>query len=66
MEQIIWALNSFHNQTTDLISYLREYASQYLESAYTGLKKLSNPRAQELASVLHQIVQNPEVSEEWD
>lgn len=33
MDQIIWALNSFQNHTADLISYLREYASQYLDSA---------------------------------
>lgn len=31
MEQIIWALNSFQNHTSDLIVYLREFASQYLE-----------------------------------
>ncbi len=37
MEQIIWALNSSHNQTSDLISYLREYALQYLESAGINL-----------------------------
>lgn len=37
MDQIIWALNSFHNHTTDLVSYLREYASQYLESAGINL-----------------------------
>jgi len=46
---------------------LRQWrGSQYLERAYTGLKKLSGPKAQELSGVLHQIVQNPEVSEEWD
>src|SRR5258706_16283793 len=33
MEQIIWALNSFQNHTSDLVAYLREFASQYLETA---------------------------------
>jgi hypothetical protein len=40
--------------------------SEYLESAYIGLNKLPSPKAQELAGILHQIVQNPELSEEWD
>jgi hypothetical protein len=36
MDQIIWALNSFHNNTSDLVSYLREFAVQYLDSAGIG------------------------------
>lgn len=39
---------------------------QYLEKAYTRLKSISSPKAQELASTLHQILQNPSISEEWD
>lgn len=39
---------------------------QFLESAYTGLQKLSNPKNQKLITVLHQIVQNPEIAEDWD
>ena len=32
MDQIIWALNSINNHTTNLLSYLHSYASEYLES----------------------------------
>jgi len=39
---------------------------QYLEKAYAGLKKFSDPKAQELASALSQFLRNPDVSEEWD
>ena len=33
MDQIIWALNSIHNKTSNLISYLHSYALEYLESS---------------------------------
>jgi signal transduction histidine kinase len=33
MDQIIWALNPAHDHSSHLISYLNEYASQYLETA---------------------------------
>jgi len=39
---------------------------QFLELAYTGLKELSTPQAQELAGVLQTILQNPDLVEEWD
>ncbi|HKR06144.1 MAG TPA: two-component regulator propeller domain-containing protein [Bacteroidia bacterium] len=32
MDQIIWALNSVHDHSEDLIMYIHEYASQYLEN----------------------------------
>src|SRR6185295_969532 len=35
MDQIIWALNSLHDSSEDLITYLHQYASQYLED--TGI-----------------------------
>lgn len=50
-----------------LPSMLRQWKGhQFLESAYTGLQKLSNPKNQKLITVLHQIVQNPEIAEDWD
>jgi hypothetical protein len=46
---------------------LRQWGgSQYLESAYMGLKKLSSHKAQQLAPILHQILQEPEITEDWD
>jgi hypothetical protein len=46
---------------------LRQWqGSQYLESAYTGLTQISSSKAQKLASVLHQILQNPDFAEDWD
>lgn len=40
---------------------------QFLESAYSKLKKVSTAESQDLTSILHQILQNPEViEEEWD
>lgn len=39
---------------------------QYLEKAYTRLKTIPSPKAQELATSLHQILQSPNISEEWD
>lgn len=39
---------------------------EFLESAYAGLKKLASPQNSELASVLKQIIRNPEAVEEWD
>ena len=38
MDQIIWALNSINNHTTNLISYLHSYSSEFLESANLGLR----------------------------
>jgi signal transduction histidine kinase len=38
MDQIIWALNSIHNQTGHLLSYLHAYSSEYLESADISLR----------------------------
>jgi signal transduction histidine kinase len=37
MDQIIWALNSSHDHSGDLVTYLHEYASQYLENANINL-----------------------------
>ncbi len=31
MDQIIWALNSIHNQSVNLFTYLRSYTAEYLE-----------------------------------
>jgi ligand-binding sensor domain-containing protein/signal transduction histidine kinase len=31
MDQIIWALNSIHNHSRELISYINSYSSEYLE-----------------------------------
>ena len=46
---------------------LRQWkGSQYLENAYTGLKKRSDTEAQELAITIRQILTNPNVPEEWD
>src|SRR5204862_5362652 len=36
MDQIIWALDSVHNHSADLISYLRDFSFRYLEN--TGIK----------------------------
>ena len=33
MDQIIWALDSVHNHSEDMISYIREYASHFLEGS---------------------------------
>jgi signal transduction histidine kinase len=38
MDQIIWALDSIHNQTSDLISYMNAYASDCLESSDVKLE----------------------------
>lgn len=32
MDQIIWALNTIQNQSTDLIAYLHSYAEEYLDN----------------------------------
>ncbi len=46
---------------------LRQWeGSKYLEDAYSRLKKIPGPTAEELASVLYQILQDPDVIEEWD
>lgn len=46
---------------------LRQWGgSKYLESAHMGLKKLSSHRAQQLAVILHQILQEPGITEDWD
>ena len=37
MSEIIWALNSVHDSSEDLITYLHEYASQYLEDTEVNL-----------------------------
>lgn len=39
---------------------------QFLETAYIGLKEIISPESQELGSVLFQILQNPETTDEWD
>ena len=39
---------------------------QFIEAAYEGLKGLSEPKARELASILHQIVKNSDIVEDWD
>jgi hypothetical protein len=46
---------------------LRQWkGEQFLESAYIGLRNISKQEHRDLLSVLRQIVQNPEIAEDWD
>ena len=47
---------------------LRQWkGSEFLQSAYAGVKKSPSPEARILEPILHQILQHPdELNEDWD